>query len=348
MKILVCPDSFKGTLTAREAAAAIGAGVGAVFPNACIELLPVGDGGEGTVSALAASLPGASMVECETVDPLRRPLRASYMIAGKKAYIESAAASGLTLVSPEERDIMRADTYGTGLLIADAWRRGIRDITVGMGGTATCDGGFGAYEALSPILPPKESAQCRFTLLCDVTNPLCGEEGAARVFGPQKGAGENDIPLLEMKLENLARFYGLFLGMDVTGMRYAGAAGGLAGMLMAVYGARPVEGIGEVLDILGFERRLKGADLLITGEGKADATTLSGKAPSGILRRASLLNVPVGLIAGRVEVPELFIKEGFEYVEQATPEGTDPCEAPFLNLQKAASRLAGSLRRGRL
>lgn len=323
MKILVCPDSFKGTLTACEAAEAMARGVKDVMPQAEVASLPIGDGGEGTVDALAASLPDVEVVECDTVDPLRRPIKARYIVSCGKAYIESAAASGLTLLTTEERDVMNADTYGTGLLLADAYRRGIRDITVGMGGTATCDGGFGAYEAFSAVAPPMSTRDCRIMLLCDVTNPLLGTRGAATVFAPQKGASECEVPLLELKLGNKARFYRRFRKIDVSSMKYAGAAGGLAGMLMACYGAHPESGIMRVLQILDFPTRLEcpgSPDLVITGEGRADATTLEGKAPSGVLQMAREAGVSAALIAGLVSDRETFLNAGFKYVEQASPE----------------------------
>lgn len=326
MKIIVCPDSFKGTMTAREACEAMSAGIREICPEAEIISLPVGDGGEGTADAMTASLPDTETIECRTVDALRRPITASYMISGgKTALIESAAASGLTLIPPEERDIMKADTYGTGLLIADAMRRGIRDFIICMGGTATCDGGYGAFEALKEktgYLPPQtdlEKPLHRFTLLCDVDNPLCGPRGAAAVFGPQKGAGPDQIPVLDRRLRAIAKEYKNLTGTDITSMKHAGAAGGLAGMLMAVFGASPLPGISKVLETIGFDSFLPGADLIVTGEGKADASSLSGKAPYGILQAAKRRGIAVALICGKIDDAEILAHSGFDHVVAATP-----------------------------
>lgn len=336
MKVIVCPDSFKGTLTAREAAGAIGEGIKTRWPGAEIVELPVGDGGEGTIEAMARSLAGAKRIECLTTDPLRRPLAASYIISeDTTALIESAAASGLTLLEAGERDIMRADTFGTGLLIADAYRRGIRDFVVCMGGTATCDGGHGAWQAIKDC----NIRDTRFTLLCDVDNPLCGPNGAAAVFAPQKGATPEMIPLLDMRLMQYAREYEELTGTDVTSRPYAGAAGGLAGMLMACYGALPVSGIEKVLEILDFDRRLEGADVVITGEGRADRTTLQGKAAAGILKSAKRKGVPVVIIGGQTANEDLLLEAGFEAVISASPCNPDPGITPREYLKEAAASL---------
>lgn len=332
MKILVCPDSFKGTMTAPEAAEAIRQGIAGALPGAEVDLLPIGDGGEGTAKAIAASLPGCRTVSCETTDPLGRPVIASYLITNDAtAIIESAAASGLTLITPDERDIMRSDTYGTGLLIADAFRRGCRRFLICMGGTATCDGGEGALRAIRENIAATERLD--FLLLCDVENPMCGLRGAAAVFGPQKGATPEMVELLDARLRTLAESYRRENGVDPSGMRYAGAAGGLSGMLMACFGARPVSGISAVLDILDFDRHLKGTDLVITGEGRADATTLSGKAPYGILSRAR--GIPVVLFCGRVANREELLAGGFRDAVEVSPFHPDPAVSPQSYLRSA-------------
>lgn len=338
MKIIVSPDSFKGTLSAIEAAEAMRKGVEGVIPEAEVVSLPVGDGGEGTVDALlkgALQKGPCEIVECETVDPLRRPMRTSYIVTdGHTAYMESASASGLTLLRPEERNILQADTYGTGLLIADAFRRGVRKLYVGMGGTATCDGGFGAYKAMKEA----KVEGVEIILLCDVENHMCGPEGAAAVFGPQKGATPEMIPILNDKLQACCRLYEDEGGVNVENMKFAGAAGGLAGMLMACFGARPVRGIEEVLSLLNFEKHLEDASLVITGEGKADVTTLFGKAPSGILRVSSAAGVPVALIAGKVSDREALLRSGFRYVAPATPAGVEPGQEAEKYLTEAVAR----------
>lgn len=336
MRIIVCPDSFKGTLTSAEAARAIAAGVRDCRPEAEVVCLPIGDGGEGTAAAVGTALGGIEEITCETVDALRRPIRAGYVIAdGKTALIESAAASGLTLIHPDERDIMKADTYGTGLLIKDAYRRGIRRFMICMGGTATCDGGYGAYAALRGITP----GEIDLTLLCDVDNPLCGPRGAAAVFAPQKGARPEQIALLDRLLEERAATYREATGVDITAMRHAGAAGGLAGMLMACYGAVAEKGIDKVLELLDFDRHLEGADLVITGEGRADKTTLHGKAPMGVLEAASRRGVATVLIGGRVSHREALVEAGFRRVVQATPEGSDCSVRPAAYLREATHQI---------
>ena len=342
MKIIVCPDSFKGTMTAIEAAQAIKQCIIDVLAAPEVVLLPVGDGGEGTAESIALACKDTveeEVVTVDTMDPLRRHLKASYHIMdfeeGRTALIESAAASGLTLVDPKDRDIMRSDTYGTGLLIADAYRRGIRSFMIGMGGTATCDAGWGAYQALRDLKMPDAS----FSLLCDVENPLAGPHGAAAVFAPQKGATDDQIPLLDNRLRARAEEYRKISGVDTLSSKYAGAAGGLAAMFMALYGATPFSGIQKVLELTGFRKHLEDADLLITGEGRADVTTLSGKAPKGILDAARERGVPVALIGGKVMNKELLQSAGFSHVLQATPDKPDPSISPADYLTDSIRRL---------
>lgn len=349
MKIVVCPDSFKGTMSAPQAAEAIASGIRLHVPEAEVVGLPLGDGGEGTAVAIASALPGSRKVTCGSVDPLRRPINTSYyIIKGCTALIESAAASGLTLLQPHERDILQADTFGTGLLMVDAYRKGIRDFIVCMGGTATCDAGFGALQALSRVIPPLSSgkpgdlhcSEVRITLLCDVRNPLTGPLGAAAVFGPQKGATPEMVPILDQLLNQRAQEYRLMSGIDVTQQEFAGAAGGLAGMFMACYGANPVVGIDYVLDLLNFKNAIEGADLVVTGEGSADATTLHGKACKGVLDAAYGYGVPVVLLAGRVSDCDLLRKAGFSQVIRATPQDYDPLVPHAEYLKRAVKEIS--------
>lgn len=340
MKIVVCPDSFKGTLSASEAALAMREGIREVMPEAEVIMLPLGDGGEGTANVLTINEKNAERVECATVDALHRPIKASYFIKGNMAVIESAAASGLTLIRETDRDIMRSDTYGTGLLIRDALEKGIREFILCMGGTATCDGGRGAFSALhdqEDIF--KIAMESKFTLLCDVANPLCGPCGAAPVFGPQKGAVPSMLPMLEEKLKMAAKFYLGYRGRDVSDEKYAGAAGGLAGMFMSVFDAVPVSGAVYIMNYLSLSSYLKDADLVMTGEGRADATTLSGKVAKGVLDFAKKEGVPVALVAGKVEDKGLLLQEGFNFVEQATPDGADPSDTPGLYVLRGARRV---------
>ena len=328
MKILICPDSYKGSLSAIEAAQAMKRGADDILSTSRIETLPVGDGGEGPMDAVASVLSKRGRIEkiwVDTVDALGRKIKASYYIAGegegRSALMESAAAGGLTLIAREDRDIMNSDTYGTGLLMADALKRGVGELLIGMGGTATCDGGLGAFRALGDAgFDCREIARNRrITLLTDVENPLCGPKGAAAVFGPQKGALPEEIPVLDARLHELSKRYKMINGIDVSEMRYAGAAGGLAGMLMACCGAVAVSGIEYILDLTDFDHLLDGTDLVITGEGRCDATTLDGKAPMGILRRARRQGIPVALIGGQTADRDLLLAAGFSHVGAATP-----------------------------
>ena len=326
MKILLCPDSFKGTLSSPEVAAAMLKGIAEIVPDANTVSMPLGDGGEGTLSVIAERESGMKVVSCDTLDALHRPIKSRYYISDTGvAYIESAAASGLTLIKPEERDILRADTYGTGLMVADALRKGVRRFVMGMGGTATCDGGSGAYEALSEDKKILEAAlESEFTLLCDVENPLCGPLGAAPIFGPQKGATPEIISVLEQRLKKLAETYCSQEHPELSSEKYGGAAGGLAAMFISRFKATPVSGIEYVIKRIDLEKHIKDADLVLTGEGKADATTLSGKAPRGVLDIAKKHGVRVAIVGGRVEDTALLQDAGFDFVVQATPRGEEP------------------------
>lgn len=325
MKALVCPDSFKGSMTALEAAQAIKRGLDDIHIIREAELLPMADGGEGTTAIILNLLSDrveTEFHECRTLDPLRREITVRYPVIRRKtapdnavAIIEAAMASGLNLVRKEERDILRADTYGTGLIIADAYRRGVRDFYVALGGSATCDAGIGAYEAMIGTV----KSPVNITLLCDVENPLCGLNGAARVFGPQKGATPEMMPALESRIEEAANLFLGRFGADMRLMPKAGAAGGLAAMLMAAYGASAVSGIEKILELADFDRRLQEADIVITGEGRCDVTTLQGKVASGILHHASDAGKPVILIGGSVKDREKLLSAGFAEVIQATP-----------------------------
>ena len=313
MKILLCPDSFKGTLSSLEVADAMEFGVRNVVPDAEIVKVEIGDGGEGTVEALVRSLRsrGAEIerIDSRVCDPLGREIIAPYYIEGEKAYIEVASASGLTLIRPGERDVMRADTRGTGLQIADAYRRGCREFVIALGGSATCDGGKGIYDELKALhgriwgeKPGVLMPDCRFRLLCDVRNPICGPTGAAAVFAPQKGATKEQVKLLEERLLQLSQEYCSIQNVDVRAARYAGAAGGIAGMFLSCCNADACDGIDYLLSAVDFPGQLKNCDLVITGEGCIDATTLHGKAISGILHAAASAGVPAAIVAGRVNL----------------------------------------------
>ncbi len=330
MKVVIAIDSFKGSLTSAEAAAAVAAGLAG---HDCI-VLPVSDGGEGIATVLTAALGGRS-VSVRVHDPLGREITAEYGLAGHTAVIESAAASGLTLMSPSELDPLRASSRGTGELIADAIRHGARDIYIGFGGTGTNDGGAGMLDAMKDVqsLWP----ECRFTGLCDVTATFCGPEGATAVYGPQKGVKPGQIELLDGRLRALAEQYRPVMGRDVLAKPGSGAAGGMAGALWAVAGGELKPGADAVLDILGFEDRLEGASLVITGEGRIDAQTLQGKLPAVVARRAKAFSPTLQVIAFTGSLKLDSPQSVFDDIIQITPEGTPLSVA--LNPSFAGARL---------
>jgi glycerate kinase len=299
-RFLVAPDSFKGTFDAGEVAEAIAAGVEAAGGEA--DRCPVADGGEGTMSVLLAAL-GGELRSARVRDPLRRPIEASFAILGdgETAVVEMAQASGLPLVAPEERDPERADTYGTGELIAAAIEAGATRVLVAVGGSATTDGGRGAIEALRQsdaafVLctsqgEQRTNAEVRIEVLCDVRTPF---EDAARVFAPQKGADAAAVERLTARLETLAAE----LPRDPRGVPMTGCAGGLSGGLWA-HGAELRPGAEFVLGALGFDARLARADAVVSGEGRFDSQSLEGKIVGVIASRCAAAGKPLHLIVGQ-------------------------------------------------
>ena len=286
MKILIAPDSFKGTFTAAEVAAAIAGGVRSTGAHA-VEL-PVADGGEGTEEILGAAA-GAKRIVTDTVGPWRDPISASYSLAGAgTAYINLSAASGITLPAPDGRNALTADTYGTGLLMVDAVNRGAKHLVVAAGGSATTDGGAGACAAISEHGGLRGA---QVVVLSDVTTPF---EDAAVVFGPQKGANEDEVSLLTARLHELAST----LPRDPRGVQATGAAGGFSGGLWASFGAELLSGADYVLDALGFEAAVAEADAVVVGEGRLDSQTLQGKIISVIMSRSA--SIPVYAVVGSV------------------------------------------------
>lgn len=327
MKVIICPDSFKGTCNAPAAAAAIARGVRAVFPAAQIILLPLADGGEGTLATLC---PDPAQRRSEHVhDPLLRSITAAWgCMSDDTAIVEMAAASGLTLLTPAERNPLRTTTFGTGELIRAALRTGCGRLIIGLGGSATNDAGAGMAQALGyrffdrngHLLPDglsgggleqvaaidacyvlPELHACIVSAACDVRNPLCGPQGASAVFAPQKGATPDDVARLDAALAAFADVIERDCGVAVRELPGAGAAGGLGAGCVAFLHAQLVPGIDLVLDVLRFEEHLQGATLVITGEGRLDAQSLMGKAVSGVVRRASCAGVPVIALAGSVD-----------------------------------------------
>lgn len=336
-KVTIAVDSFKGSLSSREVAEALEAGVRSVCPHCEVCKVSIADGGEGTVEAIVDSL-GGEIVEIAVPGPLGAPTVARYgMVANKGlAIVEMASASGLPLLSPEERNPMLTSTLGTGEIIADAIRRGCRRFLVGIGGSATNDAGIGMLHALGyrfvdkdgEVVEPcggnlskiraidrsgvmEELAECEFTVACDVTNPLYGPNGAAYVYAPQKGATPQMVELLDEGLRNFAHIVRQHNGLDVAPIEGAGAAGGLGAGFVALLGARLQRGIGMVMEALQFDRLIEGSDLVITGEGRVDRQTVMGKAPSGVLEVASAQGIPVVAVGGGVAWCKELAESGF-------------------------------------
>lgn len=316
MKIVAAFDSFKGCLTARQACGAALEAVLSQHPQARTLALPLSDGGEGLVDCLRA-LEGMHSCRCRVRGPLGDGVEAEYLSDGETAVIEVAAACGLTLVEESRRDVVRADTYGVGQLIADALKGGCRRLVIGLGGTATCDGGCAMVEALRDCGVDMKQRKSEVVLASDVNNPLCGPEGAARVFAPQKGATAQEVEVLEERLCRFARKTEEegWASPDLAQYPGAGAAGGLGYALMAYMGARMQSGIETVLSQLRFDEAVKGADLVLTGEGRSDRQTLMGKAPVGVLHHGIKVGVPVALLSGAVDDEAALKAAGFAFVE---------------------------------
>ena len=284
-EVLVAPDSFKGSFTAAEVAAAIARGLRAAGRG--VEELPIADGGDGTMEVLVSAL-GGDLRVARVSDPLGRPVEAAFALLpdGETAVVETAQASGLWRIAEEERDAWRASTRGTGELIAAAARAGARTVTVTVGGSATTDGGKGAVEALR-----QAGASPRLRVLCDVRTPW---EDAARVFGPQKGADAGTVRRLERRLAALAAR----APRDPRGVAMTGAAGGLSGGLWAHFGAELVPGAAYVLDAVEFDAAMRDAAFVVTGEGRLDEQTLAGKAVGEVATRARQGGVPCHAVVG--------------------------------------------------
>ena len=325
MKIVVAIDSFKGCLTSMEANQAATEGIRRVCPDAEIVQVPVSDGGEGFMEAFHAAI-GGTMVEVPVRDPLMRPIMARYLLYGGTAVIEMAQASGLTLLTKEERNPMLATSYGTGQLVADAVRKGVRQIIVGLGGSATSDAGMGMLHALIDAFARQgrwddieELRHVRFTIASDVKNPLYGENGAAKIFGIQKGATPEDVLALDERARRFADISARHFGYDRSQMEGAGAAGGLGYAFLQYLDADCKPGIQLLLETVRYDELVKDANLVFTGEGSADRQTLMGKLPVGILQQSG--GIPVCLIAGRISDREELIKAGFSHVECINSDG---------------------------
>lgn len=379
IKIILALDSFKGSLTSEKAGNAARRGVLEAFEGSALAeqvqamVVPVGDGGEGTVQALAAGL--HAKWRCVTVQgPLGEAVQARYGVSddGATAVMEMASASGLPLVPEDRRNPLLTSTFGTGQMMADALDRGCSTLVMGIGGSATNDGGMGMLaalgahftdsqgQALAPCGANLEKVahadfsgldprlrQCRIMVACDVPNPLLGPDGASAVFGPQKGADPAMVARLDAGMANYAAAVARALGRDDSRSFGAGAAGGLGFACFSVLNAKMLPGIDLVLDVLRFNDLLQGASLVITGEGRLDRQSLMGKTPYGVLRRAQQAGVPTVAVGGSVE-PEAtasLLAAGFRAVLPIVP---GPCtlqsamkpEAAESNLQRTCCQIA--------
>ena len=313
MKLVLSFDSFKGSLSAREVCEAVRDGILSVRPEAEIVMLPMADGGEGTAEAMRSAL-GGEWVPATVTGPLpfmKVDAGFVWLEKEKTAVVEMAKASGLPLLKPEELNPMAATTYGTGELIQAAVEKGAEKILLTLGGSATVDGGVGAAEALGwkftedgKISPPENLKLPEIEVLCDVTNPLCGPGGAAHVYGPQKGATPEMAEKLDARLNTLAEKIFKDLGKDVLHLPGAGAAGGLAAGAVAFMNGRLVRGADAVMKTIGLSDALRGADWVLTGEGRFDSQSLQGKVVDGVARLAQQAGVKTGVIAGCVRLTE--------------------------------------------
>lgn len=324
-KVIVAIDSFKGCLASGEANQAAAAGVRRKYPDAEIRQVTVSDGGEGFMEAFHAAV-GGELVTLTVRDPLMRPVSARYLLKDQTAVVEIAEASGLTLLTREERNPLVATSYGTGQLVADAVKKGATHIIVGLGGSATSDAGKGMLKALIDTFNPNGAwdgiealRDVRFTIASDVANPLCGENGAAHVFAPQKGATPEMVIQLDEQARRFAEISARHFGYDRSAMKGAGAAGGLGYAFLQYLNADCKPGIELLLQTIRFDELVAGADLVITGEGSADRQTLMGKLPMGILQHSG--DAPVCLIAGRISDRDQLLQAGFTYVECINPPG---------------------------
>ena len=359
MKIIIAPQGFKASISGLAAAQAIARGVSAAVPHAETILAPVADGGDGTLNALVDATGGQTFTTTVT-GPLGQPIDAQWGVMGDRqtAVIEMALASGLALIPQRRRNPRTTTTAGTGEILKEALERGYTRIIVGLGGSATNDGGAGFAAALGAQfldtagrpLPPGGAALARLQTIdtsrlhpdipnatiiaaTDVTNPLCGPEGASAIFGPQKGANPETVQELDAALANYARIISRDLNRNVAHQPGAGAAGGLGAGLMAFTGATLQSGIDMVCQVLNFDALLQNADLVITGEGRADRSTIFNKAPAGVARRAQAHGVPTILLAGS-------LGPGYEELYQHSIAAVTPIADRPMTFELSLSRTA--------
>ena len=366
MHILIAPNAFKNSLDATKVAKAIEQGLKLSRLNCTTTCFPIADGGDGTGSLIIESCKG-KLVWKEVHDPLGRKIKASFGLIdkGKTAVIEMANASGLRLLNQDELNPLRAYSYGTGQLIRFALDEGVNKIIIAMGGSATVDGGCGILNALGIVfldangerliampeylanMAKVDTAEldprilnCEIAILCDVDNQLLGPEGAAAIFGPQKGASPDDVQLLEEFLKNFTDISALQTGIDMANVKHGGAAGGAAAGLHTWINAKLVNGIEYFLSITRFDQALSRSDLVITGEGSIDKQTLQGKGPYGVALRAKNKNIPVIGLAGKVPLePDAELQQYFDVLLSINNEPAELAEA-MKNTEKNLVRTA--------
>lgn len=368
-KIVLAIDSFKGCLSSKEIEQCIAEEIHCILPSCQTVCIPIADGGEGMLDTLIEATQG-TFVSTQAHDPLMRIRPARYGILGdqRTAIIEMAEINGLTTLSSIERNPMKTSTYGTGELIKDALEKGFRRFIIGIGGSATNDAGMGMMQALGAHLYDKQGneleqggkimeqiahidlnhlhpalKEATFIVACDVQNPFCGPQGAAYVFARQKGANEEQIRQLDEGMRHLALLIERDFSYNINKVKGSGAAGGLGGAFATFLQAHLQSGIDLLLDAVDFDRKITNADWIITGEGKADRQTAEGKVPAGVLKRAKKANIPVMLIAGKVEDKACLKQMGFARIVQVSPDNLPLEEAmrPEItreNIQRAIGR----------
>ena len=345
-KIVVAMDSMKGCLDSYEASEYAADGAYEMWPDAEIIHRQVSDGGEGMVYMMVMRFKEEDLISKMVSGPLGEKVNPIWVVLKEEgclcAYMDFSSAAGLTLIDEDKRNPLRTSSYGVGEMINDALKAGIENVRLGLGGSATVDAGLGALQAMglrlldaegnefpSPITGgmlsdvadmefptdfKEKISRLKLMLLCDVEAPFTGENGAARVFGPQKGADSDEVEILEKGMENVRQLILGKTGIDLNSRPGSGAAGGAAGGLMALAGGEIRKGASTLLDLSGFEKDIEGADLIITGEGSSDRQTLMGKIPYEILQRGKKRNIPVWLVAGRIKDREALLEAGFERI----------------------------------
>lgn len=373
MKIVIAPDKFKGSLTGIEFCNAVQEGLKKILPQTHLVLRPLADGGDGTVDVVNRYIEGEK-IKLQATDPLFRNIETyySYSQISRIAFIEMAEISGLVLLKETERNCRYTTSLGFGELIEDAIKKGAREIILGIGGSATNDGGMGMAHALGFRFLNKDGKELKpigenlievnkidttrvhpklgmisFKVACDVLNPFYGKNGAAHIYAAQKGASKEEIQLLDKGLENFAQVIQEQFGINVQEIVGAGTAGGMGAGTLVFLNAKLISGIELIKEIADFDKTIEGADLIITGEGKLDQQTLSGKTISGVLQSAKKQNIPVAAFCGAVEISEEKYSElGFSHVAAISEECTNFEEAKknaYANLVKAITQYASSL-----